>query len=132
MKKYIYMFYSFVFCGLFSMIGCKSDNYDNTFAEAEKILTNLEDDSSMSKDEVKEQLLLFFNTIQPIGSQLAEERSDIENSEEELNEFKSTTEYLKMQDFNRRLVELRRNNPVVDELAKNDPDVGFACIQAGF
>jgi len=30
------------------------------------------------------------------------------------------------------LVELRRNNPFVDELAKNDPDVGFACIQAGF
>ena len=114
----------FVICGLFAMISCNTPNYDEVFTKADQILSQLEKKgNTMSEGEVKDQLLQFFKTFEPIQSEL--------NSDEKIEEFRKAPEYEQMKQFNERLIKLRKNNQSVNKLVE-DPEIVIAVIEAGF
>jgi len=124
-KKYYNSLLSiFVICALFAMRSCNTPNYDEIFTKADQILSQLEKEGNdMSESEVKDQLLQFFKTFESIQSEL--------NSDEKIEEFRTTPEYGQMKQFNERLINLRKNNQSVNELIK-DPEIVIAVINAGF
>lgn len=106
------------------MISCNTPNYDEVFTKADQILSQLEKKgNTMSEGEVKDQLLQFFKTFEPIQSEL--------NSDEKIEEFRKAPEYEQMKQFNERLIKLRKNNQSVNKLVE-DPEIVIAVIEAGF